>query len=54
MSDIVVNDIFTDEQGNVWIATYNNGLKVIINKELSVASIAIETEPVYCIAKEAD
>ena len=53
ISDIVVNDIFTDEQGNVWIATLNNGLKIIINKELSVASIAIETEPVYCVAKGA-
>jgi signal transduction histidine kinase/ligand-binding sensor domain-containing protein/DNA-binding response OmpR family regulator len=53
LSEIVVNDIFTDEQGNVWIATFNNGLKVIINKELSVGSLAIETEPVYCIAKGA-
>jgi signal transduction histidine kinase/ligand-binding sensor domain-containing protein/DNA-binding response OmpR family regulator len=54
LTELVVNDIFTDEQGNVWIATFNNGLKVIINKELSVASIPIETEPVYCIAKGAD
>ena len=54
MSDIVVNDVFTDDHGNVWIATNNNGLKVIINKELSVASMAIETEPVYCIAKGID
>ena len=51
MSDIVVNDIFTDEQGNVWIGTFNNGLKVIVNKKLSITSQELETEPVYCIAK---
>lgn len=52
LANIVVNDIFTDEQGNVWIATLNSGLKVIVNKELSIASIDFVTEPVYCIAKE--
>ncbi len=54
MSEIVVNDIFTDEQGNVWIATFNNGLKVIINKKLSITSQTLETAPVYCIAKGDD
>lgn len=49
--EILVNDVFTDEQGNVWIATFNNGIKLIINKELCVSTIDLETDPVYCVAK---
>lgn len=52
LREIVVNDIITDNQGNVWIATYNDGIKIIVNNKICFKSIDIETGPAYTVSKD--